>query len=252
MRIQDKVAIVTGGGSGIGHGTGIRLAEEGAAVAIFDIDLEGAENTAREIRKAGGQALALRVDVSQAEDVESAVQEVISTLRKVDILVNNAGLSTMTSIAKMSEDAWDSTLDVNLKGVFLCCRAVIPRMKERRYGKIVNISSILGLTGSPARVHYSAAKTGVIGFTRGLAAELGPFNINVNAVGPGIIDTPMLERDVGTELRQRLPERVPLRRLGAPRDIANAVLFLVSDESSYISGQCLFVCGGISSSAGLA
>jgi 3-oxoacyl-[acyl-carrier protein] reductase len=252
MRIQDKVAIVTGGGSGIGQGTGIRLAEEGAAVAIFDIDLDGAENTAQEIHKAGGQALALRVDVSRAEEVESAVQEVISTLGKVDILVNNAGLSTMTSIAKMSENVWDSTLDVNLKGVFLCCRAVIPHMKERRYGKIVNISSILGLTGSPARVHYSAAKTGVIGFTRGLAAELGPFNINVNAVGPGIIDTPMLERDVGTELRQRLPERVPLRRLGAPRDIADAVLFFASDESSYISGQCLFVCGGISSSAGLA
>jgi len=252
MRIQDKAAIVTGGGSGIGKGTGIRLAEEGAAVAIFDIDIEGARHTAQEIQEAGGRALALRVDVSKAAEVESAVQEVISTLGKIDILVNNAGLSTMTSIAKMSEDVWDSTLDVNLKGVFLCCRAVIPHMKERRCGKIVNISSSLGLTGSPARVHYSAAKTGVIGFTRGLASELGPFNINVNAVGPGIIDTPMLERDVGPELRQRLPERVPLRRLGVPRDIADAVLFLVSDESSYISGQCLFVCGGISSSAGLA
>ena len=251
MRIQDKAAIVTGGGSGIGKGTGIRLAEEGAAVAIFDIDIEGARHTAQEIQEAGGRALALRVDVSKAAEVESAVQEVISTLGKIDILVNNAGLSTMTSIAKMSEDVWDSTLDVNLKGVFLCCRAVIPHMKERRCGKIVNISSILGLTGSPARVHYSAAKTGVIGFTRGLASELGPFNINVNAVGPGIIDTPMLEQDVGPEIRQRLPERVPLRRLGVPRDIADAVLFFASDESSYISGQCLFVCGGISASAGL-
>lgn len=252
MRIQDKAAIVTGGGSGIGQGTCIRLAEEGAAIAIFDIDLEGARHTAQEIEEAGGKALALKVDVSRAAEVEAAVQEVISAFGKIDILVNNAGLSTMTSIAKMTEDVWDSTLDVNLKGVFLCCRAVIPPMKERRCGRIVNISSILGLTGSPARVHYSAAKTGVIGFTRGLAAELGPFNINVNAVGPGIIDTPMLERDVGPELRQRLPERVPLRRLGVPRDIADAVLFLVSDESSYISGQCLFVCGGISSSAGLA
>jgi 3-oxoacyl-[acyl-carrier protein] reductase len=252
MRIWDKVAIVTGGGSGIGQGTCIRLAEEGGVIAIFDIDLEGAENTAQEVKKAGGRALALRVDVAKAADVDSAVEEVISTFGRVDILVNNAGLSTMTSVAKMTEDVWDSTLDVNLKGVFLCCRAVIPHMKERRCGRIVNISSILGLAGSPARVHYSAAKTGVIGFTRGLAAELGPHNINVNAVGPGIIDTPMLERDIGSDLREQLHARVPLRRLGAPRDIADAVLFLVSDEASYITGQCLFVCGGISSSAGLA
>jgi 3-oxoacyl-[acyl-carrier protein] reductase len=221
-------------------------------MVIFDIDLEAAQSTAREIEKTGGRALAVQVDVSNAAVVDAAVKETLSAFGKVDILVNNAGISQMSSIARMTEEEWDRTIDVNLKGVFLCCRAVIPHMKERRYGKIVNISSILALTGSPARVHYSAAKTGVIGFTRGLAAELGPYNINVNSVGPGIIDTPMLEQDVASELRQQLQQRVPLRRLGVPRDIADAVLFLVSDEASYITGQSLFVCGGVSSSAGLA
>ena len=252
MRLQDKVAIVTGGGSGIGHGTCIRLAEEGAAVAVFDINIDAAQRTAREIINMGGKSLSLGVDVSSAAEVDAAVKEVLSAFGSIDILVNNAGISQLSTVARMTEEDWDRTLDVNLKGAFLCCRAVIPQMKERRYGKIMNISSILGLTGSPARVHYGAAKTGIIGFTRGLAAELGPHNINVNAIGPGIIDTPMLEQDVGSELRPQLPDRVPLRRLGVPRDIANAVLFLVSDEASYVTGQCLFVCGGVSSSAGLA
>ena len=252
MRLKDKVAIITGGGSGIGQGTCIRLAEEGANIAVLDVDIEAARSTASEIEQMGGSSLALKADVSSASEVEAAVNEVFSTFGKVDILVNNAGISHLSSIAKMAEEDWDKTLDVNLKGIFLCSRAVIPHMKERRYGKIVNIASILALTGSPARVHYSAAKTGVVGFTRSLAAEIGPFDINVNAIGPGIIDTPMLEQDVGADLRPHLPERIPLRRLGVPRDIANAVVFLASDESSYITGQCLYVCGGVSSSAGFA
>jgi len=251
MRVQDRVAIVTGGASGIGQSTCIRLAEEGSRIAIFDIDLKAAQGAAQTIEKVSGNALALKVDVSSAVQVDTAVNEVISAFGRVDILVNNAGISLPTSIAKMTEEIWDKTLDVNLKSVFLCCRAVTPHMKERRYGKILNISSILGLTGSSARVHYSAAKTGVIGFTRGLATELGPYNINVNAIGPGIIDTPMLEQETASDVRQILPDMIPLRRLGAPRDIANAVLFLVSDEASYISGQCLFVCGGWSASAKL-
>ena len=151
----------------------------------------------------------------------------------------------------MTDEIWDRTLDVNLKGVFLCCRAVIPGMKERKYGKIVNISSVLALRGSAYYAHYGATKAGVVAFTQGLAVELGPHNINVNAIGPGVIDTPMAAHDVAPELRQRLQKRIPLRRIGAPRDIANAVLFLVSDEASYITGQCLYVCGGLSAEAGL-
>ena len=251
MRLDDKVAIVTGGGSGIGQGTCIRLAEEGSRIAIFDIELESAQDTARKIEEAGGVALALKVDVSRATEVDAAVREVLSAFEKVDILVNNAGVTLSTSVAKMTERVWDRALEVNLKSVFLCCRAVVPHMRERRYGKIVSISSVLGLVGGPAMAHYCAAKTGVIGFTRGLAVELGPHNINVNAVGPGIIDTPILKMDGGAGLRERLPSVLPLRRLGAPRDIADAVLFLVSDESSYITGQCLFVCGGWTASAGL-
>lgn len=252
MRIKDRVAIVTGGGSGIGQGICSRLAEEGGVIAVLDIDFEAGQNTAHEIEKAGGRALAIKADVAIAPEVDAAVKEVISALGKIDILVNNAGVSLSTSVVKMSEEVWDKTIDINLKSVFLCCRAVIPHMKERRYGKILNISSILGLTGSPAMVHYGAAKTGVIGFTRGLATELGPRNINVNAIGPGIIDTPMLEQETAAGLRERLQEGVPLRRLGVPRDIANAALFLVSDDASYITGQCLFVCGGWSASSGLA
>ena len=252
MRLKDDEAIVTGGGSGIGRGTCVRLAEEGATVAVFDVDLDGAQGTVREIEAGGGRALALRVDVSQAAEVEAAVKEVVSAFGPVDILVNNAGVSTTIPVAKMTEEEWDRTIDVNMKGTFLCCRAVIPAMKERRHGKIVNVSSILGLDGSPARAHYGASKSGVIGFTRSLAVELGYFNINVNAVGPGIIDTPMLLADVGAAFREQLPQRVPLRRLGQPRDLANAILFLVSEEGSYVTGQCLFVCGGVSASAGLA
>jgi 3-oxoacyl-[acyl-carrier protein] reductase len=252
MRLQDKVAIITGGASGIGRGTCVRLAEEGGKIAIFDIDLEEARNTAQSIEKIGVPALALKVDVSRSEEVEAAVKEVISTFGQVDILVNNAGVSLSSSIRRMTEDIWDKTIDVNLKSVFLCCQAVAPYMKQRRYGKILNISSILGHSGSPTMVHYSAAKTGVIGFTRGLAAELGPYNINVNAIGPGIIKTPMLDQEVSSELRDHLQGKIPLRRLGEPLDIANAILFLVSDESSYISGQCLFVCGGVTANMALA
>lgn len=251
MRLENRVAIVTGGAAGIGEAICIRLAEEGSRVAILDIDIEGAQNTAQEIEKAGSEALALEVDVSKSAEVDTAVKQVISRFGTVDILVNNAGICQSAKINGMADELWDRTHDVNLKGVFLCCRAVIPHMKERRYGKILNISSILGLTGSPAMVHYGAAKTGVIGFTRGLATELGPYNINVNAVGPASIHTQLLEQETTPEVRERLQEKIPLRRIGDPIDVANAVLFLVSDEASYITGQCLFVCGGFSASAGL-
>ena len=252
MRLQDRVAIVTGGGSGIGRGTCFRLSEEGARIAVFDVNLEAAEDTAREIASSGGQALALRVDVSSREHVESAVQEVIDAFGRIDILVNNAGMSDSGLISRMTDDLWDRMHDVNLKGVFLCCRAVIPHMKKQRYGRIVNVASILARAGSTGMAHYGSTKAGVVGFTQGLAVELGPRNITVNAVGPGIIETPMLDQETGPQLRERLQETVPLRRLGQPRDIANAILFLVSDESAYITGQCLYVCGGWSASAGLA
>ena len=250
MRLENRVAIVTGGAAGIGEAICIRLAEEGSRVAILDIDIEGAQNTAQEIEKAGSEALALEVDVSKSAEVDTAVKQVISRFGTVDILVNNAGICQSAKINGMADELWDRTHDVNLKGVFLCCRAVIPHMKERRYGKILNISSILGLTGSPAMVHYGAAKTGVIGFTRGLATELGPYNINVNAVGPASIHTQLLEQETTPEVRERLQEKIPLRRIGDPIDVANAVLFLVSDEASYITGAVLPVDGGMHTRVG--
>jgi len=250
MRLKDKAAIVTGGAQGIGESICIRLAGEGARVAIFDIDIESARDTVRAIEKAGGEALALEVDVSSSVGVDAAINDVIERFGTVDILVNNAGMSRSAEIDGMEEELWQRTQDINLKGVFLCCRAVIPHMKERRCGKIVNISSILGISGSPAMAHYGAAKAGVIGFTSSLAIELGPYNINVNAVGPAVIQTRMLEQETTPSFRERLEKKIPLRRIGDPRDIANAVLFLASDEASYITGQCLFVCGGFTASAG--
>lgn len=251
MRTHDKVAIVTGGAMGIGEGICLRLAADGARVAIFDVNLEGAQKTAQQIEKAGGIALPIKVDVSRAVEVEAAVRKAVSTFKKIDILVNNAGVSQMSKVASMTEDMWNKVNDVNLKGVFLCCHAVIPYMKQRKYGKIVNIASILALTGSAYYAHYGATKAGVVGFTRGLAVELGPHNINVNAVGPGFIDTPMAQQDVAETARQRMQKRIPMRRIGMPRDIADAVAFLVSDEASYITGQCLYVCGGLSADAAL-
>ena len=250
-RVNERVAIVTGGAQGIGQGICLRLAEEGAGVVIFDNNIEKARKTAEEIEKSGGKALAVKVDVTKSVEVEDAVKQVISKLGRVDILVNNAGISLVSKVVDITEDIWDRVHNVNLRGVFLCCRAVIPHMKERKYGKIVNIASILALRGGTNYAHYGASKAGVVGLTQGMAVELGPHNINVNAVGPGVIDTPMADHDVAPELRQRLQKRIPLRRIGVPRDIANAVLFLSSDEASYITGQCLYVCGGLSADAGL-
>ena len=250
-RINERVAIVTGGAQGIGEGICFRLAEEGAKIAIFDLKLVEAKKTAKEIEKAGGAALALKVDVSKSSEVDSAVKQALSKFGKIDILVNNAGISLVSKVANMTDEIWDRTFAVNMKGIFLCCRAVIPHMKERKYGKIINLASILALRGGPYYAHYGATKAGVVAFTRGLAMELGPHNINVNAIGPGIIDTPMAAGDVELEYRQRLIKGIPLRRIGTPRDIANAALFLASDEAAYITGQCLYVCGGWSASAGM-
>jgi NAD(P)-dependent dehydrogenase (short-subunit alcohol dehydrogenase family) len=249
MRIEDRVAIVTGGGSGIGRSTCLRLAEEGGKIAVFDLDFESASETAAAVREAGGDAAAFKVDVSRSTAVEDGVNQVLARYGEIDILVNNAGIALTLSIAKTTEEIWDRLHEVNLKGTFLCCHAVLPHMRRQRYGKIVNMASAAGKMGSLGNVHYGATKAGVIGFTKGLATEVGPFNITVNAVGPGFINTPMLERAAGPHLIRLFEQKVPLRRIGEPRDVANAVLFLSSDDSAYITGQCLFVCGGWTSSA---
>ncbi len=250
--LKDRVAIVTGGASGIGEGICFLLADKGAKVAIFDVASDGAKKVAKKIVKSGGEAQEFKVDVAKASEVDNAVKEVISKFGKVDILVNDAGVTIASEVVKMSEETWDKVNGVNLKGVFLCCRAVVPQLKKRKYGKIVNIASYLAPRGCPYYAHYSATKAGVIAFTQGLALELGPYKINVNAVGPGYIDTPLSRHDMTPETKKLFEEqKIPLRRVGMPRDIADTVLFLVSNESSYITGQCIYVCGGLTADAGL-
>ena len=247
--LQGRSAIVTGSARGIGAGIAKRLASDGAKVAVIDLNQEACLETVREIEAQGGTAIALGCDVSNADQVQTAVAKVAEEFGGVDILVNNAGITRDNLLFKMTEDDWDMVMNVHLKGSFLCSRAAQKYMVEKKYGKIVNLSSVSAL-GNRGQANYSAAKAGLQGFTRTLAIELGPFNININAVAPGFIDTEMTRQ---TALRMGLdPEdfkkgaaaRIPLRRVGVPADIANVIAFLVSDDASYVSGQIIYVNGG--------
>ncbi|MGQ7279559.1 beta-ketoacyl-ACP reductase [Brevibacillus thermoruber] len=248
-RLQDKVAIVTGAGRGIGAATALRLAKDGAKVGVFDLKEEWCRETVQAIEAAGGQAVGIGCDVADAEQVEQAVAQVADRFGRLDILVNNAGVLRDNLLFKMTEDDWDTVMNVHLKGSFLCSRAAQRYMVQQRYGKIVNTSSTSAL-GNRGQANYSAAKAGLQGFTKTLAIELGPFNINVNAVAPGFIVTDMTKQTaerIGVDFeenQQRAAERIPLRRVGQPKDIANVVAFLVSDDASYVSGQVIYVNGG--------
>lgn len=250
MRLKDQVAIVTGSGRGIGAATASRLAEEGARITVTDINEEACEQTAAAICEAGGEAIAVRCDITNRQQVEEMVQKTVDTFGQVHILVNNAGVIRDNLVHKMTDDDWDTVMNVHLKGTFYASRAAQRFMVPQRYGKIVNFSSISAL-GNRGQLNYATAKAGIQGFTRTLAIELGKFNINVNAVAPGFIETDMTRATaerIGIsfeELKKEAAERSLLGRIGKPRDIANAVLFLVSEESSFITGQVLYVRGGI-------
>jgi 3-oxoacyl-[acyl-carrier protein] reductase len=249
-RAEGRVALVTGGARGIGAATAERLAEDGAAIAIGDLDGDGAQATAARITaQYGVKAIALKFNVAIAAEVEATVSEIAERLGSLDILVNNAGITRDNLIHKMTDDDWDSVAAVHLKGAFLCSRAAQREMVRRNWGRIVNLSSVSAL-GNRGQTNYSTAKAGLQGMAKTLAIELGRYGITANAVAPGFIDTEMtratairLGRDP-EEYRDERAREIPVRRAGVPRDIANVIAFLCSDEASFVSGQVIYVAGG--------
>lgn len=245
LPFQDRVAVVTGGARGIGRAIAELLAMRGANVVIGDLQFEMAETTANEITQStGSETYAVSVDVSKYSSAKEMIEKAIAKFTHVDILVNNAGITRDTLIMRMEEDDWDIVLNVNLKGVFNCSKAVIRSMVKQRYGKIVNISSVSGQIGQVGQTNYSASKAGIIGFTKALAREVASRNINVNAIAPGIIPTALTDV-LPEDLKQAILQATPLGRMGKPEEIAFAVAFLASDEASYITGQVLAVDGGM-------
>ncbi|MBW1942111.1 MAG: SDR family oxidoreductase [Deltaproteobacteria bacterium] len=245
MRLKDRVAIVTGGGRGIGLGVAKAMVKEGAHVAICDIGQDILDSGLAEIQAMGGEALALQMDVSAKDQIVHVVDGLTEQHGRIDILVNCAGINEILPIAQITEEQWDRMLAVNLKGVFLCCQAVMEQMKAQGSGSIVSMTSVAGKTGGVAAgAHYSVSKAGIICFTKSLARELGPFNVTVNAVSPGRIDTPMI-RQATDEENENFIRNTPLGRLGTPEDVASAVIFLVSDEARFITGEILDVNGGM-------
>ncbi len=244
MELKDKVALVTGGGQGIGKVIGDKLARAGAYVIFGDINFESAEKSAENVLANGGKASATLLNVADPANVKEAFDSIVKELKPLDILINNAGITKDGLFIRMKEAEWDSVLAVNLKGSFLCGQQAAKQMIKQRQGAIVNIASIVGIMGNLGQANYSASKAGLIGLTKTMARELAPRNITVNAIAPGFIDTEMT-RVLDEKIRDRLVEQIPLSRLGLPDDIAHAVAFLVSDRSNYITGQVINVNGGM-------
>ncbi|MGB2815325.1 MAG: 3-oxoacyl-[acyl-carrier-protein] reductase [Dehalococcoidales bacterium] len=242
MDLSSKVAIITGGARGIGREIALRLAEAGATVVVSDV--ADAEPAAEEIRKMGHQSLAVAVDVTSTSDVAGMVEKVTAEYGRIDILVNNAGIARDQLLMRMSDEDWETVLNVNLKSVFLCTRAVLRQMVKQRWGRIVSISSIVGIVGNPGQANYASSKAGIIGFTKTIAREVGSRGITVNAIAPGFIVSKMTEQ-LSEEQKSEMLKRIPLGFLGTPRDVAEAVAFLSSEEARYITGQVLGVDGGL-------
>jgi len=245
MDLSDRVAIVTGSGRGIGQAIALKLAEVGATVVINDIgEASFVDSVAQEIKAMNRESLAILADISLSSDANRLVEETIATYGRVDILVNNAGITRDQLLLRMSDDDWDKVINVNLKSVFLCTRAVLRHMVKQRWGRIVSIASIIGIVGNAGQANYASTKAGIIGFTRSIAKEVASRGITANAVAPGFIDTSMTQQ-LEENQRQELKKRIPLGYLGTPRDVAEAVAFLASEEARYITGQVLNVDGGM-------
>lgn len=243
-RLKGKVAIITGGASGIGKATAIRFAEEGASIAIWDVNEEKGAETVTEIQAMGSKATFYKVNTVQLQSVEAAAAEVVKDYGQLDILINNAGITRDATLLKMTEEQFDSVIDVNLKGVYNCTKAVAPYMIERKYGRIVTAASVVGLYGNFGQTNYVATKAGVIGMTKVWARELGRKGITANAVAPGFIATEMM-KTIPEKVIEGLTAKTPLARLGLPVEVANAYLFLASDEASFVNGETLSVDGGM-------
>jgi len=245
MDLANKVAIVTGGGRGIGRAIALKLAEVGATIVVNDIgDASPVDGVAEEIRAMNRESLAILADVSLSSDVDRLVETTIATYGRIDILVNNAGITRDQLVLRMSDEDWDRVMNVNLKSVFLCTRAAVRQMIKQRWGRIINIASIVGIVGNAGQANYASAKAGIIGFTRSIAKEVASRGITANAIAPGFIDTQMTQQLEETQ-KQELKRRIPLGYLGTPRDVAEAVAFLASEEARYITGQVLNVDGGM-------
>jgi 3-oxoacyl-[acyl-carrier protein] reductase len=242
--LQGKVALVTGGSRGIGRAIALRLAEAEAQVVLTARTAEAAEVVAEEIRSSGGDARGVALDVSDYEAVEQGMANVLRDYARIAVLVNNAGITSDNLLLRMKREDWDRVLQTNLSGVYRLCRAVVPSMVRARYGRIVNITSVVAGLGNPGQTNYAAAKAGIEGFTRSLARELASRAISVNCVAPGFVDTDMT-RNLSEAARQNLLAQVPLKRLGTPDDVASAALFLVGTEAEYITGTTLHVNGGM-------
>jgi len=244
MRLKNKVAFVTGAAQGIGREIALRFASEGADIVVGDINLEKATKTQVDIKALGSKALALELDVTDYAKLTQGINKILDKFKKVDILVNNAGITKDNLLLRMGDAEWDAVLNVNLKGTFNCTKAVSRLMIKQRYGKIINVASIIGIIGNVGQANYSASKAGIIALTKTAAKELASRNINVNAVAPGFIQTEMTGR-LPEDLKQKMQEAIPLGRFGGPSDVAAVCVFLASEESSYITGQTIIVDGGM-------
>lgn len=244
MFLRDRIALVTGAARGIGREIALKLAGNGADVAVVDLSPDQVAEVAEEIKKLGRRALALDGSVSDSGDVEKFVKKVSEEFGRIDILVNNAGITRDTLLMRMKEEDWDSVLSVNLKGAFLCTKAVAKLMVKQRYGRIVNISSVIGLMGNAGQANYGASKAGIIGLTKSVARELASRNITANAIAPGFIETSMTGV-LPDDMKTQMLDRIPLGRMGTPEDVANTVVFLASDLAGYITGQTITVDGGM-------
>lgn len=244
MRLQDKVAIITGAANGIGSAAAQRFVEEGAKVILADFDYQAGKSLEKELREQGYSAFFIQVDVADRKSVDAMVEQTLERFGEIHILINNAGITRDAMLTKMTEEDFSRVLDVNLKGVFNCTQAAVPHMVANQYGKIINTSSVSGVYGNVGQSNYAASKAAVVGMTKTWAKELGRKGINVNAVAPGFTLTKMVAK-MPEKIIEQMQSVVALQRLAEPRDIANAYLFLASDESSYVHGHVLQVDGGI-------